>query len=268
MYGAVALFMKQASVYAQSLHFACKQRQAADNLFTSSHFPQDKHRPAICSMQGKKSNDPLESVLHKLDYTFIDLPELIDGKQSSVLDGPSTVCFPLGVIHCSLLDTDDEEPEPEPVYTQSVYAFDASRGHAAHEQQQHQQQGPSTAVSGSYWEQLQQFSESKQPNLQASAVAPGVLGSSLAQAVQQQYQQFGQQQQQQHQQLLQQQQQQQQQAWGWQQQQQQQQQLPHEPATPPAGRCALQQQQLQTDVQSLHLLTHVCTCCSAALHVA
>jgi hypothetical protein len=31
-------------------------------------------------MQGKKSSDPLESVLHKLDYTFIDLPDLIDGE--------------------------------------------------------------------------------------------------------------------------------------------------------------------------------------------
>lgn len=165
---------------------------------------------AVGSMQGKSSNDPLDSVLHKLDYTFIDLPELID---------------------------DDEEPEPEPVYTQSVYAFDASRGQTAHEQQQqHQQQSPGTAVTGSYWQQLQQFSENKQPVQQVPAAVPGSLGSSLAQAVQQQYQQFGQQQQQQQQlpqlQQLQQQQPQlqlqQQPGWAWQ--------PPYEPTTPPRGR--------------------------------
>jgi hypothetical protein len=185
-------------------------------------------------MQGKKSNDPLDSVLHKLDYTFIDLPDLIDGENRALTalnaEFNSTFSSALRRYRMLAAAADDEAPEPETVYTQSVYAFDASRAHTAQEQQQ-QQQGTSTAVSGSYWQQLQQFSEAQPPNLQQPGTAPGILGSSLAQAVQQQYQQFGQQQQlQQQQQVMQQQQalQQQQPSWGWQQ--------PHGPATPPVGR--------------------------------
>lgn len=156
--------------------------------------------------------------------------------------------------------SDDEEPEPEPVYTQSVYAFDASRGQTAHEQQQqHQQQSPGTAVTGSYWQQLQQFSENKQPVQQVPAAVPGSLGSSLAQAVQQQYQQFGQQQQQQQQlpqlQQLQQQQPQlqlqQQPGWAWQ--------PPYEPTTPPRGRWALRAAAASTAARAapVHCVTAV-----------
>jgi hypothetical protein len=56
-------------------------------------------------MQGKKSNDPLDSVLHKLDYTFIDLPEFIDGEAGHCLPSSrsSSAFRPLGLIRCSLL---------------------------------------------------------------------------------------------------------------------------------------------------------------------